>query len=125
MYFKSSIILKTIVLALLFVAITAPARSDESGFRRDHNVALQALLNGEILPLEKILVEVRKGVPGEFIDVELGRYHKMWIYKLKILTPEGQLLKIIADAKTGVLVKIKQKPLKPYTEKRGRRKDRD
>ena len=71
---------------------------------RDHEIARQALLRGEILPLETLLAEVRKAFEGEFIGVELELKQGAWVYVLKILTRDGKLLRIVADARTGAVL---------------------
>jgi uncharacterized membrane protein YkoI len=73
--------------------------------RLDHDVARAALLRGEISPLETVMTEVRKTVPGEFVGVELGRRRNVWIYTFKLISPSGAFNKITADARTGQVVR--------------------
>lgn len=79
----------------------APADDDDKKRRVDHKIARQALLRGEIMPLEALLMEIRKTVPGEFVGVELEFKHGIWVYTLKILPPDGKLVRFLADARTG------------------------
>jgi uncharacterized membrane protein YkoI len=69
--------------------------------RTDHEVARQALLRGEIMSLEAVLVEVRKTYQGEFVGVELEFKHGLWVYGIKLLTPDQKLTRIRVDARTG------------------------
>lgn len=72
--------------------------------RTDHEVARQALLRGEIMPLEAVLAEVRKSQPGEFVGVELELKHGLWVYGIKLLTPDQRLTRIKVDARTGKIL---------------------
>jgi len=107
----------TVLLRLLALAapvaaclLGAPAWSgDVDRQRRDHDIARQALERGEILPLEKVLGEVRKAAPGEVIQVELERKHGGWIYEIKVILPGGALVEVHADAGTARILKMKDK----------------
>lgn len=74
---------------------------DEGGGRkrRDHEVARKALLSGEIRPLEAVIAEARRTVPGEIVGVELENHHGRWTYKLKIITPAGTMQRVMIDAR--------------------------
>ena len=79
---------------------TGLAADDEGGRkRRDHEIARKALLSGEIRPLEAVIAEVRRTVPGEIVGVELESYHGRWTYKLKVITPSGTMQRVVVDAR--------------------------
>lgn len=70
----------------------------------DHEQARQALLSGEILPLNKILKLVSEKQPGQVLEVELEERisgGKLWIYEIKGVTSDGRLFKLKMDARTG------------------------
>lgn len=74
---------------------------DERGERkrRDHEIARKALLSGEIRPLEAVIAEVRRTVPGDIVGVELETHHGRWIYKLKVITPSGTMQRVTVDGR--------------------------
>lgn len=78
-----------------------------AGDAYDHNQARQALQAGQILPLSQILVQQQKDHPGQVLEVELDRDDGRWVYELKVLQPDGQLLKLELDAQSGVTLKRK------------------
>lgn len=86
----------------------------------DHDLARQALQSGEILPLDKILASVAEKHPGNVLEVDLDRERyegkKIWVYEIKSVTPDGKLLRLEVDAKTGEVLQVRSK--------RGDRKDR-
>ena len=87
----------------------APARADDV---RDHDRARQALLAGEILPLKSILERVEREQPGQVMEVELEQKSAGWIYEVKLLQAEGRLLKLHVDARSGEILRVKQKEQK-------------
>lgn len=84
-----------------FGALLEPVVAKDDNRHSDHEVALQALLRGEIMSLETVLAEVRKTHQGEFVGVELEMKHGLWVYGIKLLTPDQRLTKIRVDARTG------------------------
>lgn len=93
--------LAIIAAASLFPAASAFADKD------DHIEARALLQRGEILPLANILETAQRRVPGDVIEVELEREDSGWEYKVKVLTPTGQVRKITLNARNGAVLKIK------------------
>lgn len=87
------------VLALSAVGVSAHADSD-------HDKARTALLAGRIQPLTEVLRVVSEKHPGRVIEVELEDENNQWIYEIKVLSPEGFLIKLEVNA---VDLKIRQK----------------
>ena len=46
-------------------------------------------------------------VPGDVIKVELERDDGLWQYKVKVLTPTGQVRKLYLDARNAAVKRIK------------------
>lgn len=69
----------------------------------DHDVARDALKRGDVLPLETVLALVRKAIPGEVAGVEIERTKSGWMYEIKVIAPDGAILEIEVNAKTGQL----------------------
>jgi uncharacterized membrane protein YkoI len=70
----------------------------------DHDRARQALVRGEIAPLEKVLAAIRSKVQGDFIGAELEIEDGVWVYDLKFIDRRGVLRKIHVDAKSGKIL---------------------
>lgn len=73
----------------------------------DHVEARELLKRGEIVPLAQVLDVVRQRVPGDVIEVELERDDGLWQYKVKVLTPTGQVRKLYLDARNAAVKRIK------------------
>jgi uncharacterized membrane protein YkoI len=77
---------------------------------QDHQRARAARLRGEILPIAEILHHISEQVPGEVIDIELEREthegQRVWIYELKILSPDGRRLEVEIDARDGEILEL-------------------
>ncbi|MBA4326889.1 MAG: peptidase [Polaromonas sp.] len=93
------------LLALLVGGLALlPAWSDS---KDDHNRARQALQAGQVLPLGKVLERLERDHPGQVMEVELEQEEGRWIYEVKLLQPQGQLVKLKLDARTAALLSAK------------------
>src|SRR5690242_12068345 len=85
------------LICAVFAAAPAQAQFDDEWQRRD------SYDGGPVLPLDRILPEVRRSHPGRFYDAEGpfqspdGQVH----YRLKWMTPEGRVLWFDTNARTG------------------------
>ena len=94
-------------LLLLGAALAiAPVCAAMAG-KDDHVEARELLKRGQIVPLAQVLEAVRKRVPGDVIEVELERDDGLWQYKVKVLTPTGQVRKLYLDARNAAITRIK------------------
>lgn len=71
----------------------------------DQDRARAAMLRGEVEPLPKALDVIEKNFQGDIIEVELEEEDKFgigptFIYEMKLLTPEGRVLKLKLHAKS-------------------------
>ncbi|MFC1673694.1 PepSY domain-containing protein [Pseudomonadota bacterium] len=95
-----------IIPALLVLALSAPTWADAL----DQERAREAMRAGEVAPLRELLTIVHETYPGDILQTELeGEDVKRWggtgdgqilIYEIKLLTPQGNLVKLKYDAKT-------------------------
>jgi len=83
----------------------------------DHERARAAVESGDVVPLAEILEKVESIYYGSIIEVDLedeeddGGEHTMssFIYEIKLLTPQGNLLKLQLDARTAELIQVRGK----------------
>ena len=101
-------------LALAAGLVAPPARADP---QRDHDKARTALQAGAISPLHTVLAKVHQTYPGEVLEVELEQEDGRWIYELKLLQPGGMLTRLEVDARTGDILKSRQRPTPPVVHK--------
>jgi uncharacterized membrane protein YkoI len=94
---KRSLLLAMALLALL--GGPAAAKSDQQRARE----ALQA---GEILPLGAILASVNRQVEGRVLNAWLEKGKQGWIYRLKLLDRDGNIVGVVADARTGEILQV-------------------
>lgn len=100
LYFVTALALP-VVLSLVTVR---PAHADEA----DQVRAREALLRGEVRPLPEVLKKLDTLYRGDVLDVELedeeyGDKTRL-VYEIKMLTRDGNMLKLYFDAKTLALI---------------------
>lgn len=99
--------LRPALTALLLTGLAQPfAWASES---RDHEKARTAVEAGQVLPLPTLLERLRRTHPGQVLELELERDAGRWIYEVKLLQANGQLLKLEVDAATAQVLQVKQK----------------
>ncbi len=66
-----------------------------------------------VAPLQSVLEQVQENYPGQILKVELEteEYNKkkIWVYEIKLLTKNGNVLKLEYDAINLELLKLKGK----------------
>jgi uncharacterized membrane protein YkoI len=72
----------------------------------DHERALTALEEGEVLPLTSILLRAETLLHGRLLEAELEREDGFWIYEIKLLRADGRLVEAYFDARTGELLEV-------------------
>lgn len=81
-----------------------PAGQLRASDRADHDQARQAMEAGQILPLQTVIQRLARERPGQLLEVELERKGTRWVYEIKLLEPNGRLVKLKLDARTGALL---------------------
>ena len=80
---------------------------------KDHERARQAVQAGQVMPLPALLDKLALTHPGQVLEVELERERKegveVWVYEIKLLQPDGQLIKLELDAKTAEVLRSKMR----------------
>lgn len=91
------------MLCLLLPAMLLLGGSATAG--EDHERARHAMETGQILPLRDILSRAEAAYPGQMVEAELDSDDDPPIYKLKMLTSDGRVLKLLYDARNGDLLR--------------------
>ena len=52
---------------------------------------------------------LQREVPGQVLEVELEQERERWIYEIKLLTPAGQLTKVMLDARTAEVLRVRSR----------------
>lgn len=95
---------RSLAAVLLAGAIAVPALARDHGDRRDHERARQAVTSGQVLPLRTVLERLEREHPGQVLEVELEQDDDQWVYEVKLLQNDGQLVKIKLDARTAAVL---------------------
>lgn len=116
--------------ALALALVPTSARAGRQG---DHDRARAAVQAGEVLPLPTLLERLQRTHPGQVLELELEREHERdsrgdpgrdsardaarerdragqpgrWIYEVKLLRADGQLLKLEVDAATAQVLRVR------------------
>jgi uncharacterized membrane protein YkoI len=73
----------------------------------DHERARRAVERGEALPLKTILERVARDYPGDVIETEIEDWRGRAAYEIKVITAQGNVVKLIYDAHDGTLLHAK------------------
>lgn len=77
----------------------------------DHDLARQALEERKVLPLRGVLDKVEREIPGQVLQVEFERDDGRYVYKIRLLQPDGRIAKLKVDAQDGRVLGIKRREL--------------
>jgi len=93
-----------LVTTVLLAALTLGSESSLAA--RDHDRARSAVRAGQVVSLGEILPAVRRQFPGRVLDAGLIRRKSdgHWIYRLKILRPNGAVTRVRVDGRTGAVL---------------------
>lgn len=78
--------------------------------RGDHERAREAVVAGQILPLRTVLERLEREQAGQVLEIELESEDRRWIYEVKLLQPDGQLVRLEVDAGTGEVLGRRVRP---------------
>lgn len=96
------------ILLIICLGITSQITLAED-HGRDHDLARQALLNGDVLPLETILDKIGQEQAGTPIKIEFDHDDGVYSYKIKLLRKDGSLAKLKVDATSGKILRVKER----------------
>ena len=87
------------------LAVGAPLQAEPS----DHDLARQALEQGQVLPLRTVLDKVERDYQGQVLKIEFEHEDGRFIYEIRLLQHDGHLAKLEVDATSGEVLKVKRK----------------
>ncbi len=79
-----------------------------SDMRSDQNHAREAVREGRILPLGQVLSRVQQQYPGRLLDAELVDRGGVPVYLIKMMTRDGNVAIVSADAASGRILGYRQ-----------------
>lgn len=79
----------------------APMPADQDAVRR-------AVLEGRLRPLAEVMEEVSRAFPGRIVEMELEEEEGRVVYEFDILTPDGRLIEVDAEAATGRIIGMEE-----------------
>ena len=80
---------------------------DDEHEMTDEDRALGAVERGEVLPLERVMSQLEGHIHGEISGIELEKEDGIWVYEFKVISPQGLMMEVHIDAKTGKFVEKK------------------
>lgn len=98
---------RALLVSVLLAGVAWPLA--RAGDRHDHERARAAVQAGEVLPLATVLERLQRTHPGQVLELELEREHERWVYDIKLLQPNGQLVKLRVDARTAQVLEARQR----------------
>ncbi|WP_404300896.1 PepSY domain-containing protein [Alicycliphilus denitrificans] len=75
----------------------------------DHELARQALQQGQVLPLRQVLDKIEREHQGQVLKIEFEEDDGRYIYEIRLLQKDGRMAKLKVDAVDGRVLKIKRK----------------
>lgn len=75
----------------------------------DHELARQALEQGKVLPLRTVLDKVEREYRGQAIRIEFEHEDGRFVYEIRLLQPDGHMLKLEVDAVNGNVLAAKRR----------------
>jgi uncharacterized membrane protein YkoI len=94
--------LVTITMAVMVLAGVGKA----SAYSEQDN-ARDAYQRGEIMSLEDIRRTVQRDFNGQIIGTQLKSNNADYVYKFRVLSPDGSMMTIDVDAKTSRVIDVK------------------
>jgi uncharacterized membrane protein YkoI len=96
-----------LILAVALATTEPAAWADD-----DHDRARRAYESGEVAGLDQILAHVMQTYRGRVLEIELTEFvwsnrGSLWIYGVKMLTPQGHVVKLDLNAKTMQILRVR------------------
>ena len=102
---------------LLAAALALAMPTVQAGDQDEQERARAAVESGAVLPLPSLLERLQRTHPGQVLELELEHEDGRWIYEIRLLQADGQLLKLEVDAHTGQVLEVRPKGERPEATK--------
>jgi uncharacterized membrane protein YkoI len=97
-----SFLLRIVMVLLVAMTLSGAAAAD-------HDAARDAVRDGRAQPLGAIVSQVQRRQPGRLLDADLNERGGRLVYRLRWMTPNGNVLNMIVDARSGRVLSVKGK----------------
>ena len=94
---------------LLALALAGAGQALHADGPEDHELARQALEQGQVLPLRSVLDKIEREHQGQVLKIEFERDDGRFVYKIRLLQSDGRMAKLKVDAMDGRVLGIQRK----------------
>ena len=101
---RSFSLLRTCRIGVLAGAVALMLASPPVTADSDQDRARKAMEQGQVLPLNAVLRTDKHECKGRVLDAQLSQGGRGWIYRVRVLTPDGQVADVAVDAQSGQIV---------------------
>ncbi|MEJ2765013.1 PepSY domain-containing protein [Photobacterium sp. MCCC 1A19761] len=77
----------------------------------DQDEVIEAVQQGRVQPYTALQLVVSQQLNGRIIKVELEQDDDQWVYELKLIDPENNIIKVKYDASSLTMIEIKGRHL--------------
>ena len=102
-----------IIILIAFYLIFSPlkvfAQEIESNSKNDHEKAIKAVNEGEILTLDQILQKINRNFDGRVVSINLKDNEKGlfgWVYDIMMIDVDNKVKQIRVDAGTSTVLSV-------------------
>ena len=98
-----------IVFFLIFLSLKIMAQEIENNLANDHEKAIKAVNEGEILTLDQILQKINRNFDGRVVSINLKDNEKGlfgWVYDIMIIDVNNKVKQIRVDAGTSTVLSV-------------------
>jgi len=77
----------------------------------DHEKAIEAVKNGEILPLDQILLSIEKNFQGRVLAINLKDNEQGlfgWVYDIRMINNSNKVINLRIDAGTSTVLLVEE-----------------
>ena len=98
-----------IVFFLSFLSLKILAQEIENNLANDHEKAIKAVNEGEILTLDQILQKINRNFDGRVVSINLKDNEKGlfgWVYDIMMIDVDNKVKQIRVDAGTSTVLSV-------------------